>query len=633
MYTFVSTKMAQKFSLDDVHGTVDPARSRTWVQRVLLFFGPAFLVSVGYMDPGNWATDIAGGSRYGYALLWVLLMSNLIAVLLQTLSAKLGIVRGMDLAQVTRERYPGPVNAALWVLAEIAIAACDLAEVVGMAIGLNLLTGLPLIWGVLLTLADTLIIVALQSFGIRKLEAFILALVLVVSASFLIELWFAKPVMGQLVYGFIPSLPDKGALLIATGIIGATVMPHNLYLHSALVQTRAIGKTDSSKKRALQFNRADSVIALNLAFFVNAAILCVAAAVFYAKGYNDVADIQDAHQLLAPLVGSALAPILFAVALIAAGQSSTVTGTLAGQIVMEGFIDLRITPWLRRLITRLLAVGPAALVILWLGDKAVGDMLIISQVVLSLQLGFAVVPLIFAVSDRPKMGAFTITPFIKILAWLSTAIIVILNFNLVVQQLQDWGASGVLGNAIYLAYVLAIATIGLFGYIVIEPLVMKNRQKKASVHRPPSLFALPEVTSKNYKRIGIAVDFSSSDVQGVQQAMLQGGPETEYVLIHIVESAGARMLGNDISDREAQTDAERLEDYALQLRALGFDASAQIGFGTPSKGIVRIVQSQELDLLVMASHGHTGLWDYLFGETVDAVRHKIKVPLLVVNKS
>ena len=395
--------MAQHKSLEEVHGTVDTTGQQNGWKRFFLFAGPAFLVAVGYMDPGNWATDIAGGSKYGYSLLWVLLMSNLIALLLQTLSARLGIVRGRDLAQASRETYPKAVNYSLWALAEIAIAACDLAEVLGMAIGLKLLVGLPVLYGVALAILDTFLILYLQKKGMRYMEAFILSLVSIIGLSFFIELAFARPDIGELATGFIPGLEDSGALYIAIGIIGATVMPHNLYLHSSLVQTRRNSKDEAGIRSALKFNFIDSFVALNMAFFVNAAILILAATVFFKNGYHDIVEIQDAHSMLQPLLGKELAPILFAVALIAAGQSSTITGTLAGQIVMEGYLDLRIAPWLRRLITRLVAVVPAFLVIWLLGEDKIGDMLILSQVVLSIQLGFAIIPLIHFVSVKEKM--------------------------------------------------------------------------------------------------------------------------------------------------------------------------------------------------------------------------------------
>ena len=360
----MTNKNHEHVSLSEVHDSVDTTGGASKSKKILAFLGPAYLVSVGYMDPGNWATDLAGGSKFGYALIWVLLMSNLMALLLQNLAARLGVVRGRDLAQVNREVYPASVNFILYVLAEIAIAACDLAEVLGMAIGIQLLTGLPILWGVLVTVLDTFLLFYLQRLGMRKMEAFIISLVAIIGLAFLAELFFARPALGEIVKGFVPTIPGNEALYIAIGIIGATVMPHNLYLHSALVQTRKFGRDEASIRRALRLNVMDTTIALNMAFFVNAAILVLAAAVFYKAGRTDVAQIQDAHKLLAPMLGSSLAPILFAVALIASGQSSTITGTLAGQIVMEGYLLLRINPLLRRLITRLLAIGPAVFTIL-----------------------------------------------------------------------------------------------------------------------------------------------------------------------------------------------------------------------------------------------------------------------------
>jgi manganese transport protein len=363
-------KMQSDASLSEVHQSVDTTnQAKPGWRRVLSFFGPAYLVSVGYMDPGNWATDLQGGSRFGYALIWVLLMSNLMALLLQSLSARLGIVRGRDLAQANRETYPKTINFFLYLLAEVAIAATDLAEVLGMAIGIQLLTGMPLIWGVAITVLDTFLLLVLQRLGMRKMEAFIIVLVLIIGVSFLIEILLAKPQLSEVVTGFVPSLPGKEALVIAIGMIGATVMPHNLYLHSALVQTRKINRDEKGIRRALKLNFIDSAIALNAAFFVNAAILILAATVFYKAGRSDVAEIRTAHELLNGFLGTNLAPTLFAVALIAAGQSSTVTGTLAGQIVMEGYLRLRINPWMRRLITRLIAIIPAVIVILINGEK------------------------------------------------------------------------------------------------------------------------------------------------------------------------------------------------------------------------------------------------------------------------
>ncbi|MEO8734532.1 MAG: Nramp family divalent metal transporter, partial [Flavobacteriales bacterium] len=423
-------------SLGDAHSSVAIPTAKGW-RRILAFLGPAYLVSVGYMDPGNWATDIAGGSAFGYQLIWVLLMSNLMALLLQSLSARLGIVRGLDLAQASRHTYPSIVNIPLYVLAEIAIAACDLAEVIGMAIGLNLLIGLPVIWGVLISGLDTLLILFLMNKGMRMLEIFIVSLVTLIGLSFLAEMFIVSPDLGDVIKGFVPvALSDK-ALYIAIGIIGATVMPHNLYLHSSLVQTRRFQRSHKGMREAIRFNFFDTTIALNLAFFVNAAILILAAAAFHVNGRFDVAEIDQAHQILGELFGK-LAPALFAIALIGAGQSSTITGTLAGQIVMEGYLDIRIRPWLRRLITRMLAIVPAVISIVVFGQESLGRLLVLSQVVLSLQLGFAVIPLIHFTSDRKTMGAFTIKWWTKLLSWGTAIIIVVLNAQLVLQEVEGW---------------------------------------------------------------------------------------------------------------------------------------------------------------------------------------------------
>lgn len=461
-------------SLSEVHGTVQTSGNGSKWKKILAFFGPAYLVSVGYMDPGNWATDIAGGSKFGYTLIWVLLMSNIMALLLQSLAARLGIVRQRDLAQANRETYPPFVNFLLYILAEIAIAATDLAEVLGMAIGIQLLTGLPLIWGVSITVLDTFLLLFLQRLGMRTMEAFIITLVGIVGISFLAEILLAKPDLGEVAGGLIPSIPNDEALYIAIGIIGATVMPHNLYLHSALVQTRKIRNSKGSIRRALKFNFIDSAIALNIAFLVNSAILVLAATVFFKSGRTDVAEIRDAHELLAPLLGSGIAPILFAVALIAAGQSSTVTGTLAGQIVMEGYLRLKLNPLLRRLITRLLAIIPAVIVILIYGEKEVDSLLIFSQVVLSMQLGFAIIPLIHFVSDRSKMGEFTIKPFVQMLAWIVAAILVYLNVQLLFGEARDYfnSSESIIGKTL----IIAATTLLLFLliYIIIYPL-RKNK--------------------------------------------------------------------------------------------------------------------------------------------------------------
>jgi len=394
------------------------------------FAGPGFLVAVGYMDPGNWATDLQGGARYGYTLLSVIMMSNLMAILLQALSARLGIASGRDLAQACRDSYSRPTTYVLWVLCEVAIAACDLAEVIGSAIALNLLFGLPLIWGVCLTALDVLIVLFLQHRGFRYVEALVFALIVLIAGSFAVELWLSGLDLGAVAAGFVPRteiITNSDMLYIGIGILGATVMPHNLYLHSSIVQTRKYLDTHDGRAEAIRFATIDSSVALMAALFINAAILMMAAAVFHNSGHQDVAEIGDAYKLLSPLLGTKAASILFAVALLCSGQNATLTGTLAGQIVMEGFINLRLRPWLRRLITRLIAIAPAILVIILYGDRGTGPLIILSQVVLSLQLSFAVFPLVIFTSDRRKMGEFVSPGWLQALAWLVAVVIAVLN--------------------------------------------------------------------------------------------------------------------------------------------------------------------------------------------------------------
>jgi manganese transport protein len=425
-------------SLPEIHGSVAiPANAGFW-RKLFAFAGPGYLVAVGYMDPGNWATDLAGGARYGYTLLSVIMLSNLMAILLQALSARLGIASGRDLAQACRDSFSRPVTIVLWLLCEIAIAACDLAEVIGAAIALNLLLGLPLIWGVSLTSLDVLIVLFLQHRGFRYVEALVIALICLIAGSFAVELWLSRPTLAGLAAGFIPRaviLRDPSMLYIAIGILGATVMPHNLYLHSSIVQTRKYLDTTESRREAILFASIDSVVALMFALFINAAILIMAAATFHGTGHQDVAEIGDAYQLLSPLLGTAMASVLFAVALLCSGQNATLTGTLAGQIVMEGFINLRIRPWLRRLVTRLIAIVPAIIVIALYGEHGTGPLIILSQVVLSLQLPFAVFPLVMFTSDPHKMGPFVNPPWVKVLAWSVAVIIAALNVYLLYQTL------------------------------------------------------------------------------------------------------------------------------------------------------------------------------------------------------
>ena len=430
-------------SLPESYHSVEIPRGVSVWRKALAFAGPGYMVAVGYMDPGNWATDLAGGARFGYALLSVILLSNLMAILLQALALKLGIATGRDLAQACRDHYSRPVSFVLWVLCEIAIAACDLAEVIGSAIALNLLFGIPLIWGVCLTAFDVLLILLLQNKGFRYLEAFVITLVATIGVCFAVELAMARPEIAAVARGLVPTaqiVTNPMMLYIAIGILGATVMPHNLYLHSSIVQTRKVLPDAQSKREAIRFATLDSTVALLFAFFINAAILILAAATFHNTGHQDVADIGDAYHLLTPLLGATLASTLFAVALLAAGQNSTITGTLAGQIVMEGFLNIRLPAWLRRLITRLIAIIPAVIVTALYGERGAGGLLILSQVILSLQLSFAVVPLVFFTSQRRKMGEFVNSRPLAALAWVVAATIVGLNAWLLLGTFRIWMA-------------------------------------------------------------------------------------------------------------------------------------------------------------------------------------------------
>ena len=428
---------ASNVSLPEVYKSVAIPHGAGFWRKLFAFAGPGYLVAVGYMDPGNWATDLAGGARYGYTLLSVIMLSNLMAILLQALAARLGIASGRDLAQACRDSYSRTTTTVLWVLCEIAIAACDLAEVIGAAIALNLLFHLPLLAGVIVTAADVLIVLFLQHRGFRYVEALVVGLIFAIAGSFAVELWLSRPDLGAVAIGFVPRvqiLRDPQMLYIAISILGATVMPHNLYLHSSIVQTRKYVDTHESKAEAIRFSSIDSAAALMSALFINAAILVMAAAVFHGTPHEDVADIGDAYQLLSPLLGTGTASALFAVALLCSGQNATLTGTLAGQIVMEGFINLRIRPWLRRLITRLVAIVPAIIVIGMYGERGTGPLIILSQVVLSLQLPFAVFPLVMFTSDPHKMGAFVSPRWMQALAWIVAIVIAVLNLWLLWQM-------------------------------------------------------------------------------------------------------------------------------------------------------------------------------------------------------
>jgi manganese transport protein len=432
-------------SLPESHATIAVPKSAGFWRKLLAFSGPGYLVAVGYMDPGNWATDLAGGSQFGYTLLSVILLSNLMAILLQSLCAKLGIVTGRDLAQACRDHYSRPVAMGLWVLCEIAICACDLAEVIGTAIALNLLFKIPLVWGVVLTALDVLVVLWLAHRGFRWLEALVISLVLLIGACFGLEIFFSKPAAGEVLAGLVPTaeiLRNPAMLYVAIGILGATVMPHNLYLHSSIVQTRKYEQHASGKREAIKFATIDATVALMFALFINGAILIVAAATFHTQGRHDVAEIQDAYQLLSPMLGVGAASILFAVALLASGQNSTLTGTLAGQIVMEGFLNVRLRPWLRRLITRAIAIVPAAIVAGVYGESGTAKLLVFSQVLLSLQLPFAVIPLVMFTGDRVKMGEFVNPAWVKVLAWVTTAVIVVLNVKLLLDFTGLTGGAG-----------------------------------------------------------------------------------------------------------------------------------------------------------------------------------------------
>lgn len=630
-------------SLEDVHGSVavPVARGRRGAaRRLFAFLGPAYLVSVGYMDPGNWATDLEGGARFGYALLWVLLMSNVMAVLLQTLSARLGVVTGHDLAQACRAEYSPGVNWMLWVLAEIAIAATDLAEILGTVIALKLMFGLPLLWGCLVTAFDTFLLLYLKRWGMRTLEAMILVLVATIGGCFLIQVFWAQPDVVEMASGLKPTLPP-GALFVAIGMLGATVMPHNLYLHSALVQTRKIGSDAKSKRSACRFYLIDSVVALNAAFFVNAGILVLSAAVFHTRGMGDVASIEQAYELLPSFLGGA-APILFGVALLAAGQSSTLTGTLAGQIVMEGYLHIKIAPWLRRLITRLIALVPAVVVILLVGEGATQELLVLSQVILSLQLSFAVIPLIHFTSNRRLMGEFATPLWAQVLAWIVAVIIVALNGYLVYEEAGGWitaaMASGTHYGPIPLAWLvgagLAIVVGGLSALLVwvsIKPLIHPSRP-----WTPPSPGAMDwaeALRPRPISRIGVALEHGPGDAEILNRALslAQVDPRgRNLVLLHVVDTPMAPIHGELTADRETNADAIYLDDLVRALDERGYRARAILLHGeTPSTTLVEYLREAPVDILVVGSHGHGWAGDLLRGQTVDSVRHRLEIPLLV----
>ncbi len=633
---------SERRSLEEVHGSVAVPPGRGTGQsfrRLFAFLGPAYLVSVGYMDPGNWATDLQGGARFGFALLWVLLMSNVMAILLQTLAARLGVVTGHDLAQACRAEYSRGLNAILWLLAEVAIAATDLAEILGTVIALKLLFGWPLLWGCLPTAFDTFLLLYLQKWGMRRVEAVILALVATIAGCFLVQMFLAKPDMAGVLSGFRPSLPP-GSLYVAIGILGATVMPHNLYLHSALVQTRRIGNDAVSKASACRFYLIDAAIALNAAFFVNAAILILSATVFHAHN-QDVTSIEEAHRLLPSFLGGA-APVLFGIALLCSGQSSTLTGTLAGQIVMEGYLHLRMSPWLRRLITRLLALIPAVAVIAIAGEGSTQGMMILSQVVLSLQLSFAVIPLIHFTSNRRNMGAFVTPWWGQILAWTAAAIIVALNGKLVFDQIGEWVAISSQWTArigpIPLSWLVRASLYGTSGlaalllvWVTIKPIIRRSPawqpQPSVKLNWGETLRARP------LSRIGVALEHQPADAEILNRALSLAQRQdtaTELLLLHVVDTAMTRVLGSETADRESEADERYLTDLVDALRERGYQARAVLLHGPdPAGALVSHLRGDPVDLLVVGSHGHGLVRDLLFGQTVDRVRHGLEVPMLI----
>ncbi len=657
-------------SLPEVHGSIAIPKSASWLRRLFAFAGPAYLVSVGYMDPGNWATDLAGGSRFGYQLLWVLVMSNAMAVLLQALSARLGVVTGRDLAQACRDAYPRAVVLPLWLLCELAIVACDLAEVLGAAIGLKLLFGLPVLWGVAITSLDVLLLLAMSRFGMRMLEAVIITLVGTIGACFAVEMVLSRPDVPALLLAVVPrdaaghpSLFSTGAsglslfglredsLYIAMGMLGATVMPHNLYLHSALVQSRASAATPEGKREAVRMNLVDTIIALNAALFVNGAILVLAAAVFHTSGHTGVAGLEEAHALLAPLLGTSLASTVFALALLSAGQSSTITGTLAGQIVMEGFVRIRVRPWIRRLISRGLAIVPAAAVIVLRGEGAVDGLLVLSQVVLSLQLSFAVVPLIVFTSDRRRMGEFTNPVWVTVLAVITAIVIVVLNGKLVVDTVAGWAAASPGAWWLWGVAVPGAAALGLLlAYVTFAPLLERRwpalvpgtpralqvagsrvRAGLEAALPAPAGAPMPALPPGTHRRIAVALEMGRADASVLAfLRSLELRPGTEIVLLHVVESAASRYLGEQSRDEESREDEASLDAIAREFAGRGLDARVRLGHGNPTAEIVRIVRETGADLLVTGSHGHAGLRDVLYGATVSGVRHLVRCPVLTV---
>jgi manganese transport protein len=627
----VGTTPAGSASLAGMHSTIGTRHPSFW-RRAFAFAGPAYLVSVGYMDPGNWATDLEGGARFGYRLLWVLVLSNLMAILLQTMSARLGIVWQRDLAQACRETYPRPISHTLWVFCEIAIAACDLAEVLGTAIGLNLLFHIPLLIGVGLTTADTLLFLWFTNRGVRVVEAFVLSLIAVIAGCFLVEILWARPALGELMNGVIPRLNGQ-SLYIAIGILGATVMPHNLYLHSALVQTRRIGRTEAEKRTACRFNLIDSVVALNGAMLVNIAILAMAAAVFFTR-HRIVTEIKQAYELLTPLMGTAAASVIFAVALLCSGQSSTLTGTMAGQVVMEGFLNFRMRLWLRRLVTRMLAVIPAFIVIYTAGDQGTYRLIILSQVILSLQLPFAIVPLVHFTNNRQKMGPFANPGWVKLLAWSTAALVIGLNAWLVAQTLEDWLATAGTRRGLveWLLVPVLAAVSALLLWVILEPWLPAGLRRKGR-----AAFVVPhgvaeDLPSPSYTKILVPLDHTPLDRAAIAHAVAMARARRGRIyLLHVEEDVTSQMYGQEASTAEVEEGSRYLDDITGLIASEDVVVERVVRHSrNPKTEIVRYARELGPDLIVMGAHGHKGLKDIIFGTTINAVRHNLRVPLLIV---
>ena len=628
--------LARAQSLPEVHGSVATARMG-WLRTLLAFAGPAYLVSVGYMDPGNWATDLEGGARFGYKLLWVLILSNVMALLLQTLSARLGIVTRRDLAQACRDEYPLPISYVLWILAEIAIVACDLAEVVGAGIGLNLLFHIPVLIGVLLTAADTLLILWFTKYGIRLIEASVIVLIGTIAGCFAFEILLAKPHLSEVLVGVVPRL-NAQTLYIAVAILGATVMPHNLYLHSALVQTRRIGETPPEKRLACHFNFIDSFLALNAALLVNASILIVASAVFHKHGII-VTEIEQAHALLSPILGTAMASVVFGAALLCSGQSSTLTGTMAGQIVMEGFLRFKMQPWLRRSITRVLAITPAALTIWFAGEQGTYKLLIFSQVILSLQLPFAVVPLVHMTGDRTRMGEFVNGRFLKGFSWLTALAIFALNAYLAWETIGSIGG-GTAGSqeAAHISLMLVSgALLLLLAFLVVWPWIRQRRRERARVAVEVGLEEVelaqePSKLLRKYSSILVPLDHTPADTEAISNAVaIARSNEARVILLHIEEGVTSQMYGSLASTAEVKEGEEYLDEIVRSLQSQGIQAEIVVRHGSsPAREITQAARDLRPDLLIMAAHGHRGLKDLIFGSTINNVRHQLKIPILIV---